>query len=176
MFAWLKGPGKAFREPLAGSTNYLSAYDKQGRLFRASQDDRQDRPDRNVELEEAEESTQIREREEGVPEEEVLRRAGQREKRRFERSELEARGGLPKERASDFRPYPLNREFTSQPVLSEDLRGAIYSMVAEQQLDLKVVSAALGVDIRRVAAAVRLMTIEKQWITEVSASDPADTA
>jgi hypothetical protein len=35
-------------------------------------------------------------------------------------------------------------------------------------MDLQGVSAAYGVDMRRVAAVVRLKTVEKQWIEEVS--------
>lgn len=34
MFAWLEGPGESFRHPLPNSTNYLSAYDKRGKLLR----------------------------------------------------------------------------------------------------------------------------------------------
>lgn len=34
MFAWLEGPGESFRHHLPGSTNYLSAYDKRGKLLR----------------------------------------------------------------------------------------------------------------------------------------------
>ncbi|KAF2858956.1 hypothetical protein K470DRAFT_220214 [Piedraia hortae CBS 480.64] len=37
MRTWLKGPGKAFRDPLPGSTNYLGAYDKSGKLIRTKQ-------------------------------------------------------------------------------------------------------------------------------------------
>lgn len=165
MFAWLKGPGKAFRNPLPGSSNYLSAYDKQGQLLRARQNDSDDGKPNDAELDEAEEVIKAREREEGVAEEDIIRRSGQRERRR---SELEERGGIPKERISDLRPYPLNRDFRSQPVLSEELRQQIYKMVVEAGHDLKAVSAAFGVDIRRVAAVVRLMTIERQWVDQVS--------
>lgn len=34
MFAWLDGPGENFRYPFPGSTNYLSAYDRRGKLLR----------------------------------------------------------------------------------------------------------------------------------------------
>lgn len=36
MFAWLNGPGENFRHPLPESTNYLSAYDRRGKLLRGS--------------------------------------------------------------------------------------------------------------------------------------------
>lgn len=168
MYAWLRGPGKVFRNPLPGSSNYLSAYDKQGQLLRARQNERDSPEQQDPELDESEESIQARERQAGVAEEDVARRAGQRERRRRERQEMEERGGLPKERASDLRPYPLNREFRSQPVLSQALREHIYELVVEQGVDLKSVSAQYGVDIRRVAAVVRLMGVEKEWTKEVS--------
>lgn len=34
MFSWLNGPGSPLREPLAGSSNYLGAYDQKGNLRR----------------------------------------------------------------------------------------------------------------------------------------------
>ena len=36
MFEWIDGPGKNFRYPLPDSTNYLSAYDKDGQLRRGT--------------------------------------------------------------------------------------------------------------------------------------------
>ncbi|PGH13521.1 hypothetical protein AJ80_06271 [Polytolypa hystricis UAMH7299] len=35
--SWLNGPGRVFKTPLPGSTNYLSAYDQQGKLIRSRQ-------------------------------------------------------------------------------------------------------------------------------------------
>ncbi|KFY62354.1 hypothetical protein V496_04635 [Pseudogymnoascus sp. VKM F-4515 (FW-2607)] len=35
LYEWLHGPGEAFKEPMEGSPNYLSAYDKKGNLKRA---------------------------------------------------------------------------------------------------------------------------------------------
>ena len=170
MFAWLKGPGKALRDPLPGSTNYLSAYDKGGRLIR-SQPGRESRPQRgafsDAELDEDESAIQSRERESGKSEEEVRSGSQARDQQRREREELEARGGIPKERAADMRPYPLNRDFASQPVLSEGLREKLWEHVVVDGLDLKSVSATFGVDIRRVAAVVRLKSVEKQWIEDV---------
>src|SRR5215471_10098677 len=37
MFWWLNGPGAAFKHPLPGSTNYLSAYDRKGKLLRVEE-------------------------------------------------------------------------------------------------------------------------------------------
>jgi len=39
MFSWLNGPGENFRTPLPGSTNYLSAYDRRGKLLRQVEGD-----------------------------------------------------------------------------------------------------------------------------------------
>lgn len=173
MFAWLNGPGKVFRDPLPGSTNYLSAYDRQGNLLRLSRNNRdnnnnaqQSSPD--AELDEDEDTLQARELEQGVPEEEVARRSDLRAKKRLEIEELEERDGVPKEKERDMRPYPLNREFRSQAVLSEELRERIYELIVQDGIDLKSVSAAFGVDIRRVAAVVRLKSLEKVWMQEVS--------
>ena len=168
MFAWLNGPGKAFRKPLPLSTNYLSAYDKQGNLLRGQPDNSRNRRRNDAELDEDESDIQARELQEGLTQETVDKRADARERRRLERIELEDRGGVPAERASDLRPYPLNRQFRSQPVLSEELRRQLYELVVEQGLDVKSVSASLGVDIRRVAAVVRLESLERQWVDEVS--------
>lgn len=54
-------------------------------------------------------------------------------------------------------------------MLSPELRQELFRQVADRGADITSVSAAFGVDIRRVAAVVRLMTVEKKWIEEVSA-------
>lgn len=48
------------------------------------------------------------------------------------------------------------------------MREELYRLVVLRKMDLQGVSAAYGVDMRRVAAVVRLKTIEKQWIEDVS--------
>src|SRR5215475_12026966 len=40
--AWKEGPGGVFRRPLPGSTNYLNAYNKQGKLIRQALQNQQD--------------------------------------------------------------------------------------------------------------------------------------
>lgn len=79
----------------------------------------------------------------------------------------EERNQLPRERASDLRPYPLNNDFRSQSVLSEELREEIYKKIVDEKVDLSTVSALYGVDMRRVAAVVRLKTIERNWVSQV---------
>lgn len=64
-------------------------------------------------------------------------------------------------------PFPLNPLFRSEPVLDESMREEIYRRVKEDKVSLKAVSADLSVDIRRVAAVVRMKEIEKKWESEV---------
>ncbi|KAK4502353.1 hypothetical protein PRZ48_005778 [Zasmidium cellare] len=166
MQAWLNGPGKVFREPLPGSTNYMAAYDKQGKLLRTKRNQGEEGPEEDAVPLEKEPEIRKQEEEDGLDEQEMQKRYEQREFIRQRKAERDARGGLPRERPFDMRPYPLNQNFRSQPVLSEDLREVIYQQVAVNGVDVSTVSAAFSVDTRRVAAVVRLKTIEKQWIEE----------
>ena len=45
MFAWLQGPGESFKHPLPNSTNYLSAYDRRGKLLREGENTKESRED-----------------------------------------------------------------------------------------------------------------------------------
>ncbi|KAI2781386.1 eukaryotic mitochondrial regulator protein-domain-containing protein [Daldinia loculata] len=64
------------------------------------------------------------------------------------------------------RPFPLNPHFKSQPVLDDRARELIWAKVMQKGETIKAVSAELGVDIRRVAAVVRLKEVEKDWIAK----------
>lgn len=114
MFAWLQGPGESFRHPLPNSTNYLSAYNRQGKLLREGED--------------TPESTE------------------------------------------DLRPFPLNKTFVSEAILSEDLRQEIWRRVQVEKKSVRTVSVELGVEMRRVGAVVRLVEVENQMREEVSAT------
>lgn len=86
-----------------------------------------------------------------------------------EGSELaEARGGPRYLGPLQDQPFPLNPLFRSQPVLDEHTRELIWDKVIMRGEALKAVSAEMGVDVRRVAAVVRLKEVEKQWQREVS--------
>jgi len=144
MFRWLQGPGSVFKEPLPGSTNYLNAYNANGQLMRALG---------NAPPRDAEDPPPA------VPGEDDALDAG----------EKNIAGGneLPKEGPQDLMPFPLNRQFRSQAVLSEELREEIWERVIRKGKSVKVVSAELGVEMNRVGAVVRLKSVEKEWIQKV---------
>ena len=170
MYAWLRGPGAVFRDPLPSSTNYLSAYDKEGNLLRSRQSElsQSTRILADPELSQPEADLITRDRDSGASEEEIAKRSSRRQRLREEKEELEKRGGVPREKERDLKPYPLNREFRSQPVLSQELREKIWELVVEGGNDIVGVSAAFGVDVRRVAAVVRLGSVEREWREKVS--------
>lgn len=61
-------------------------------------------------------------------------------------------------------PFPLNPQFQSHSVLSEELREDIWQRVMVEGEPMLSVSAELGVDVRRVSAVVRLKEVERTWI------------
>lgn len=65
-------------------------------------------------------------------------------------------------------PFPQNPLFRSQPVLDEQTRELIWEKITQRGESLKAVSAEMGVDVRRVAAVVRLKEVERQWVKDVS--------
>ena len=65
------------------------------------------------------------------------------------------------------RPFPLNPNFDSEPILSEELRNEIHRRVVDKKQSVRAVSVDLGVDMRRVAAVVRLVVLEKRWKQQV---------
>ncbi|KAI0434795.1 eukaryotic mitochondrial regulator protein-domain-containing protein [Xylaria sp. FL1042] len=73
---------------------------------------------------------------------------------------------LPDRRGESYpdRPFPINPHFKSTRVLDERARELIWEKVMREGETIKAVSAEYGVDIRRVAAIVRLKEIEKDWI------------
>lgn len=64
--------------------------------------------------------------------------------------------------------FPLNPTFRSEPVLDEEARELVWSKIVERGESIKAVSAELGIDMRRVAAVVRLKEVEKGWIAQAS--------
>lgn len=74
---------------------------------------------------------------------------------------------IPQETADDLMPFPLNNGFRSQPVLSESLKDEIFRRVTKEGKSVKVVSAEMGVEMSRVGAVVRLMSVEREWTVAV---------
>ena len=151
MFRWLNGPGSVFRDPLPGSTNYLNAYDANGNLIRLK--NRSDAED--------DEGGVKGNNEEGlsaIPGEEAVK----------DDSKNYINGkAVPRETADDLMPFPLNKGFRSQPVLSEALKDEIFRRVTVERKSVKVVSAEMGVEMSRVGAVVRLKSVEQEWTRTV---------
>ncbi|KAL8751340.1 MAG: hypothetical protein Q9199_006484 [Rusavskia elegans] len=151
--SWLNGPGAAFRDPLPGSTNYLNAYDPQGNLIRAraapTTDPSTDEDDPKNTGEEGDLG--------GLDAVSGKNQLDQ---------NIASGKPIPKEMADDLMPFPLNRQFRSQPVLSEELRDEIYRRIDKEKKSVRTVSAELGVEMQRVGAVFRLKTIENQWMQE----------
>ena len=140
MFSWLNGPGANFKHPLPGSTNYLNAYDPSGRLIRATNRQRPSGSDSTAEDDET---------------------GGSLEKN------LQVGKGIPKESLDDLMPFPMNRQFRSQPVLSEEFKDEIFKRWKDGY-SVRRVSSDLQVEMRRVGAVIRLKAVEEQWKSEVS--------
>ena len=77
-------------------------------------------------------------------------------------------GAGPQYLGNGAKVFPNNPAFGSQPVLSEEARELIWEKIMRQGESIKAVSAELSVDMRRVAAVVRLKEVEKDWISKVS--------
>ena len=154
MFDWLDGPGNVFRNPLPGSTNYLSAYDQRGRLIR---DDRGAGEAAEKADGKENEPPKAHNDEDGLEEQVTPLKDN--------KATL-----IPRESSQDLEPFPMNRQFRSQPVLSEEFREEIWKRVVVQGQSIRFVSTELNVEMSRVGAVVRLKSVEKQWQQQVELS------
>lgn len=121
---------------------------------------------RNSNAEEDDASEQEKPREEDEDEEGLDEAEKQERKEAREAEQTDAKANqrkLPPAKAGDLRPFPLNNDFRSQSVLSEELREEVWRQVVEEKQTVATVSAVFGIDMRRVAAVVRLKTVEKDW-------------
>ncbi|KAF7593237.1 hypothetical protein BBP40_011778 [Aspergillus hancockii] len=66
------------------------------------------------------------------------------------------------EHSAPLRPFPLNNNFLSEPILSMELRNEVYHRVVNLKKSVRAVSVDLGIDMRRVGAVVRLVELEKR--------------
>ncbi|KAF2646439.1 hypothetical protein P280DRAFT_464662 [Massarina eburnea CBS 473.64] len=172
-YAWLNGPGRALKQPIPNSTNYLGAYDKYGNLVRASPgwQVRQKEAQKNATSDVGSEATGT----DGDAAPVVGQEADEPDMaaRRLE-EEAQAAGKkdeddrLPPETTEDLRPFPLNRFFRSQAVLSEELREAIYQYMVDpvESRSVPGTSSYFGVSNERVGAVLRLKQMEKEWIAQ----------
>jgi hypothetical protein len=161
--------GQNFYSPRGDGTNYMGAYAPDGQLRRL------------VEAKAEQEAESKRREKEGkkndTPKsEESEDNGGKKKESRNDPDEgdrgrkEETSAPLPPETARDWAPFPLNRTFISQPVLSDELREEIWLRVMEGGKTVREVSAELGVEMRRVGAVVRLKEVEKEWERLVSLS------
>lgn len=74
----------------------------------------------------------------------------------------------PGEASQKRQPFVNNPEFIAHPVLSVEARELIWHDVMVSGLPLKAVSVRRNVDLPRVAAVIRMMSIEKQMQKKVS--------
>lgn len=153
MWRWIDGPGSQLKYPRQNSTNYLGAYDREGNLVRVKFARADENKDENQEPNSGEGATT--------------------EPSDVDRITSAKNDAIP-ETLEDLRPFPLNPYFRSEAVLSEELRREIYRRVVEQGKTIREVSIDLSVEMSRVGAVVRLMTIEQDWIRKVS-TDPCTT-
>jgi hypothetical protein len=162
------------KDPLPGSTNYLGAYDRYGNLIRANPG-YQRRPREQAKTggeerkpDDAEAKPEGEETPSGQDSIEELEMAVRRdeESARKTRSREDSQR-LPPETVEDLRPFPQNKYFRSQPVLSEGLREAIYQRVTKEGASVSLASVEFGVSNERVGAVVRLKQVEKEWVAQV---------
>ncbi|KZM23481.1 uncharacterized protein EKO05_0000256 [Ascochyta rabiei] len=174
-YEWLNGPGRQLKEPIPKSTNYLGAYDRYGNLVRAGpwyqrgaakpQEEGQTKLTETTN--EAAASTDEAKTPEGQESlDELESAARQADKKKADAAGKQDNSRLPPETAEDLRPFPLNQYFRSQPVLSEDLREAIYQRVKRDGATVSLASVEFGVSNERVGAVVRLKQMEKEWVAQ----------
>jgi hypothetical protein len=176
----MNGAGRQLKGQLPGSTNYLGAYDKFGNLVRAPPGWQRSGEKKNAQEGEqpamkADEVTKdadaetVPEGQEDLDKLEAAIREGEAEEKDAiaASNKKEDDDKLPPESAEDLRPFPLNPYFRSQPVLSEDLREAIYQRVKRDGATVSLASVEFGVSNERVGAVVRLKQMEKEWIAQV---------
>ncbi len=65
-------------------------------------------------------------------------------------------------------PFPNNPLFRSEPVVNDQTKRFIYQRATQEGVALKAIAAEMGLDVRRVAAIVRLKEAQKQWTNSVS--------
>lgn len=170
MFSWLNTTGATLKLPRPDHTpNYLGATardDPGEKAFNASAaaKGQEGAPSEAKKDEDGEKSNS----ETFDPNEEERKEA---EKSSYSSIERDTRTKRPRPRKlekNDLTPFPLNKHFMSQPVLSEEFREVLYLKVVEEKMSVRSVSAEYGVSMERVAAVVRMKQMERDWVQQVS--------
>lgn len=80
---------------------------------------------------------------------------------------IEGEKAIPRETLDDLMPFPMNRQFRSEPVLSEELKDEIFRQWKEDGKTVRRISADMQVEMRRVGAVLRLKSVEEEWRNQV---------
>lgn len=139
MWSWIHGPGRNFLNPLPNKTNYVTMYSKSGKVL----DDKKGRDTNQRDTPRDDMDPESI----GEDQPDVQKTDGEKESRK---------------------PFPLNPQFISQSVLSEELREEIWRRLKVDGKSVRTVSTELFVTMERVAAVFRLKEVEKRWVKEVS--------
>ncbi|KAI9672626.1 MAG: hypothetical protein M1831_000061 [Alyxoria varia] len=156
MWTWLNGPGAVYKEtPKPGSFNYLGASRQLAN-----------------EAEEAEAEEKEAGEKERSPAASTQAESGYNYVSGSERNDGKGLDKAKLKKGSrgvtdrSLQPFPLNPYFRSQSVLSERFREEIYKRVVLEGHPVREVSQDLGVDMNRVGAVVRLMKVQRDWVSE----------
>ena len=186
-YAWVQRVGRNFLKPAKSGTNYVTCYDDSGQLMRekdakdrksrtkreASKDTKAKSKEEEGEQEEAQEAEAAKEQDSIYEEDPEFRGQDEDEEpsirsgaRRTKKSEGKDDG--MELRNEDLQPFPQNPVFRSESVLSPEMRDEIYARVMARGKTVRQVSQEMQVEMRRVAAVVRMKTMEQNWIKDVS--------
>lgn len=146
MWAWLNTAGKNFIQPQEGlATTYLTTYSAKSNFT-----------ERRNEFQDDGSQARKKSSTDDAPETEDAKALA-------EAAVQDVEQGLE---GSPY-PFPLNRAFQSEAVLSEELRLEVWKRVQVDKQSVRQVSADLGIEMRRVGAVVRLVELEKKMRAEV---------
>ena len=148
MFKWLNGPGAIFKDPPPQPSNYLGVYKLVGENYVPinKQESKHDTP----------------------KEVNTVNISGEEDNTIQEPDQSQSQTPEPALPSDEQKVYPKNPHFKSQRVLSEELKDQIWHRVVVLGQSVQTVSTELKVEMRRIGAVVRLKTIEKQWVEQVS--------
>lgn len=170
LYGWLNGPGVQYRQHIPGQTNYLGHNagkdsDENAELARSAEAEETDNlDDVDNEASGADDEALI-DLETGLP---IANADGAHGSSAAESKELDDEAKRKAaQNARGSRPFPLNRYFQVDPVLSDELREEIYQQLIQRNMPLFAISSRFGVTMERCAAVARLKQVEKDWVAQV---------